>query len=351
MQPILFIDETLVFYRRSSFIFYNTKTNDYSKVALELGLKEKVLPRFRLIYRMFRLGIRNALQYGNQIIFYVNKRFYEYNLQTNKLIPGFVPPVGIRALNLTHINAIEGFDDMIVFGGYLSNSSKRSVYIYKRISAEQWHPIFSFKRGEVNHIHNIIPDKTNNCVWILTGDFDNSAGIWMAKDNFTIVKPILIGNQSYRSCVAFPIDGNLLYATDSPLVGNSIRMLEYKSGKWNSRKLIDISGSCIYGCKVNNFYIFSTCVEPSGLDKGVKALLSTQKGPGIKDVYCHLYIGNHEYGFKDIYKVKKDIFPYALFQFGALQFPAGINNNGLIVFYHLSTRKDGRWSMLNISNF
>lgn len=57
------------------------------------------------------------------------------------------------------------------------------VRIYKRINAKYWGPIYTFEKEAINHIHNIIPDEKNKCVWILTGDFDNAAAIWRATDN------------------------------------------------------------------------------------------------------------------------------------------------------------------------
>lgn len=347
-SPLLFIegDKLLCYHRGFLSLKDSTDWNTIWKVSLPLGWKEKYLSSIPLFRRLLRLGIRNAHQIDKDtILLFTNKRFYEFNISTKHIIPGYIPEKGVRALNITSIKGIEGFDEMIVFGSYSSNMSKKPVHIYRRESVDKWVPYFTFDMGEINHIHNIIPDRDNSCVWIQTGDFDNAAAIWKVTDNFKTVIPIMRGCQIARGCVAYPTEQGLLYATDTPLSDNSIRILNYGTGE--SKNLCDISGSCIYSCKVDDNYIFSTAVEPSGLEESWKGLLSMKKGPGIKDNYCHLYCGNLTVGFREIYKVKKDNLPYALFQFGTLQFPMGTNKTNKLIVYHVSTVKhEGKYIVM-----
>lgn len=340
--PLLYLpDGDILSYKYGNLYILDKNTYTVkSRTVLGLGWKERYLSRIDLVYRLLRLGIRNAHQIdGKTVLLFVNKRFYEYDLESCSLTAGFIPPAGVRALNIASIKNIDGFDDMIVFGGYLSNMNKDEVYIYKRLNSKYWEPVYTFEKGSINHIHNIIPDKKNKCAWILTGDFDNGAAIWRATDNFKKVEPIVFGDQSSRSCVAFPVDGKLLYATDTPFYSNSIRLLEYVDERWQSVKLIDIAGSCIYGCKVGNDFVFSTTVEPDGRDTGILSLLKYKRGCGIVDCYCHLYVGTPEKGFRDIYKAEKDIWLPVLFGFGTLKFPSGTNDTGTILAEHVATKK------------
>lgn len=341
-QPLLFFEgDKLLCYHHSVLSLLDTNSwKPLWKVDLNLGWKERWLSRVSLCRRALRLGIRNAhLLDNDKILLFTNKQFYEFDVNLNHLEAGYVPEAGVRALNITTIKDIAGFDDMVVFGGYRSNRNKLPVHIYRRIDAKKWEPIYTFGQGEVNHIHNVIPDEINQCVWIQTGDFGDGAALWKAKDNFRHVEPILKGSQEYRGCVCFPLQEGLLYATDTPLDYNSIRLFECKDSEWKSKKISDISGSCIYACKVENKYLFSTAVEPTGQEGGWKGLFSRKRGSGIKDNYCHLYYGDLEGGFSEIYKAKKDCLPYALFQFGSLQFPSGENRIDKIMVYHVSTTK------------
>lgn len=334
-------DGSLLSYRYS--MLYVLDSNSFAvlrKLPLHLGWREKWLARISIVFRILRLGVRNAAQIdAENVLLFVNKRFYEANLRTGMLTEGFVPPKGTRALNVTEVKGIEGFDDSLLFGAYFSPFSKREVPIYRRVSTKKWQTVFTFPASEVNHIHNIVPDRVNKCLWILTGDFGEAAAIWLARDNFRSVERVMSGSQEARSCMAFPVDGKLVYATDSPFSLDSIRVLEMMYGKWQPRKLFDIAGSCIYGCSWGDKLVFSTTVEPDGRASGLRALFSRKRGAGIVDQYCHLYIGNLENGFKDVYSVEKDNWPYPLCQFGTLQFPSGHNNTNKLLVYHMGTKQ------------
>ena len=69
-------------------------------------------------------------------------------------------------------------------------------------------------------------------------------------------------------------------------------------------------------------------------------LFGRKRGAGIKDDYVHMYMGNLQEGFKEIYKEKKDCMPYYTFQFGAFRFPAGVNNTDTLYFQPVATKKN-----------
>ncbi len=342
LQPLCYLENgRLLAYRFS--VFYILDATHFSiiqKYSVNLGFKEKYLSRIKLIYRFLRLGIRNATLINREVVaVFVNKQFYELNLSKMELIAGFVPEPGVRALNISAINDIAGFDNMLVFGGYLSNPEKKSVHIYKRTDIDNWEIIYTFPAGTINHIHNIIPDAENSCVWIFTGDFDKAAAIWQATDNFSKVECVFSDNQMYRGCVAFPLNQGILYATDAPFAQNAIRFLKKENNKWTSELISDINGSCIYGCKVNDQYVFSTAVEPNGRNMNVlRCLFSWKRGEGIKHPYSYIYAGNMNAGFRIIYQVRKDSWPF-IFQFGVLKFPGEMNNTNYVIAEHIATRK------------
>lgn len=117
---------------------------------------------------------------------------YEYDLLDNCLSDGFSLKERIRPLIFTQVKGINGFEDMVIFGGYLGNRDKKPVHIYKRVDKDKWDVVYTFKQGEINHIHNIIPDSYRNCLWVLTGDFDSSSAIWKITDNFKNVERVFI---------------------------------------------------------------------------------------------------------------------------------------------------------------
>ena len=138
----------------------------------------------------------------------------------------------------------------------------------------------------------------------------------------------------YRSCACFPIKEGLLYATDAPFANNFIYLLD---NSLNVSPILELLGSCIYACQVDNQFVFSTTVEPDGRDNTIINLLSRKKrGAGIKDSYAHIYVGNLDKGFIEVYKEKKDLWPY-LFQFGAFRFPCGDNKTRILYFQPIAT--------------
>jgi hypothetical protein len=51
----------------------------------------------------------------------------------------------------------------------------------------------------------------------VTGDFGDAAGIWAARDDFSEVRPVLVGKQDFRCCWLAFSGEQIIYATDSPL--------------------------------------------------------------------------------------------------------------------------------------
>lgn len=299
---------------------------------------ERHLSLNKLLFRLLRLGVRTAIAINdNNIVLSKNNILYEFDLIKGNLSNGFFLGKGIRPLIFTSVKNLLGFDDTILFGGYLSNNKKKPVNIYARVGVDNWKIVYTFPQGVINHVHNIIPDPYRNCLWIFTGDFDDAAAIWKVTENFKKVELILCNNQNYRACVGFPLTDGLLYATDTPFKDNYIYLLK---DDLSVEKIIKINGSCIYGCQAGDEYIFSSTVEPDGRNQSMMSLmLNKKRGIGIKDSYVHLYSGNLTEGFKVIYKEKKDWLPF-IFQFAVFRFPCGENKTNKLYFQSIATREN-----------
>jgi hypothetical protein len=340
--PVCFIDTNLVLCYKFGTIFklnYNELTME-KMLKLPFDIKNNLLSRSRLLSRLFRLGIRYGVKIdSDRFLIVKNKILLEIDFIKKSVSNGYRLTRGNRPLNIVKID-VENFERALYFGDYFNNPDKKYVSIYKRTKEDTWDVVYDFKDDEINHIHNLIPDHDNKCVWILTGDFDDSAAIWKVTNNFKNIDCIVRGKQIYRVCTAFPLKGRgLLYATDSPFIDNSIRLLYQCNGKYISEHIADINGSCIYGCMIGDKYIFSTAVEPDGKNTNILKLLFGQKrGEGIKDNYTHLYYGKLEEGFKDIYQVEKDCFPF-IFQFASLKLPCGENTSNRLLIEHTATKK------------
>lgn len=337
ISPLCFLPSgDLICYQYGKLIVVRDETR-ISEYPLFSNMLETFVGRINPLFRLLRLGVRAAeLIDDNRIVLSVGNYLYEYDFSTQKLSDGYYVGDGIRPLIFTKVQGIKDFEDCICFGEYRGNRDKESVHIYRRTETDKWDVVYTFEAGVINHVHNIVVDTYRNCLWAFTGDFDEAAAIWRITDNFKNVERVLFNNQKYRGCVIFPVKEGLLYATDAPFASNYIYLMKED---FSIETICEIDGSCIYGCQFGDKFALSTAVEPDGRQNSTLSLLINRKrGAGIKDMYSHLYVGNLSEGFKEVYKEKKDFWPY-LFQFGVIRFPYGYNSIGKLYFQPVATNK------------
>lgn len=306
------------------------------EIPIPISAKERLLGWSKMATRLMRFGVRNAHPVDNEnVILSIGNTLYELDLVKGRLSDGWKCREGIRPLILSAVNRIDGFEDGVYFGEYYKNDSLEPVNIYRRTGIDQWEIVYTFPKGAIKHVHNIIADPYRNCVWVLTGDFDDAAAIWKVTEGFQKVERFAYGDQRWRGCVAYATPEGLLYATDTPFSENHFFLLKEDG---SVKTVGDLCGSCIYGCKWNDKYVFSSTVEADGRDETLtKLMFSKKRGSGIKDGYVRLYIGDYANGFEEAYKEKKDWLPF-IFQFGAFKFPTGENHGDKLVFQPVATK-------------
>lgn len=342
-RPLCFADKNIIASKKNFLYLFNPESLKFKRVfQFEFQLKQKIGSLNRILSRIFRIGPNNCIcQSEGSIHISMDGCLMEINIKNYDIKNIHRFRAGMRnPLSLALIDNISNFDASVCYGEYFYNPNKKSVHIWKKKHDEDKFKIaYTFKQGIIEHIHAIIPDIIRNVVWILTGDFGKSAGIWVAENNFREVTPVAIGKQFYRACVAFPVSEGILYATDSQLESNSIRLLRYDKKKWTSEIIYHLDGPCIYGCKVNNQFIFSTSVEP-GFSKNafIIDLFDRKPGPGVKKNASQLVIGNLDNGFKTITHWEKDIWPMRLGQFGTIIFPHGKNPTNSLFLYSIGLK-------------
>ena len=336
--PLCFMEDgRLICYQHGDIVVLKGRT-ETERASVLNSKKERVLGRNRILSRFLRLGVRAAEAIDNDtILLSVGNIIYELNLNTKILSKGFSCGEGVRPLLFTTVKGIDGFVDGVYFGGYVHNFEKEPVSIYHRKGCDEWEVVYTFPKGTINHVHSIITDPYRNCLWVLTGDFEESAAIWKVEDGFKKVERFVSGSQKWRGCVAFATQEGLLYATDAPFAQNNVYLL--KDDRTVS-SVCGLSGSCIYGCQWKDKYVFSTVVEPDGRNETLLRLLfGWKRGAGITDSYARIYAGSISGGFKEVYKEKKDLLPF-IFQFGAFRFPTGTNMTANLCFQPVATKNN-----------
>ncbi|MCC7572016.1 MAG: hypothetical protein KO464_01340 [Candidatus Methanofastidiosum sp.] len=322
--------------------------NINDKTLIQKLRMHSLIKSFRPIERLFRYEARCAISIDEDtFIFSCNGIIYNYSIKSNKATIEHRFDKGMKNPLTFCTRYIDGNLVDVIYGEYIWNENKTPVSIFRRVEG-RWVVVYTFPQKAVTHVHNIVFDEYRNRYIILTGDSDNESGIWKADIDFNNVKPIVIGKQSYRSCVAFPTEKCVYYATDTPLEQNWIyELTEQPQGTANLLKVYKMPGPCICGRESSGSYFFATSVEGDPTQSKWKYRLSYRLGKGVHDSFVHIIKGNKYGQFCEIAKLKKDIFPIWLFQFGNAQFPTGEWKDGVIITPIATKHSDGRTLVIN----
>lgn len=281
---------------------------------------KSVLCKFRIANRLLRLEPRSfvRLQNGNYLISVLHK-VWLLSVKEKELKPIFES----RKFFSDNLNFCE-YDGNVYWGDYGINVIHEPINIYRMDKDGNVNIVYTFPKGEVIHVHNIFLNETQSHFFVLMGDNEAKAGIYKASLDWKEVTPIKVGKQCYRSVVGFPYNGGLLYATDSVDYDNELRLIE-KDG--SEKVLCTINGSCIYGGETQDYFLFSTTVEPKS-GAGFMHIFENRLGGGIKSRDVHIIaVTKKDLGIRVIKKLRKDWLPMVLFQYGRVKFAGGQENN------------------------
>jgi hypothetical protein len=212
----------------------------------------------------------------------------------------------LRGTRPLHITAVPG--GAFFWGEYFDNPSREEVHVYASGDAgSTWSIAYTFAKGSIRHVHNIVHDPWENCLWVLTGDYGDECRILRAACDFSRVEAVLQGNQQARAVALVVTQHGLYFSSDTPLESNYINQLDRRG---NLARMSALSSSSIYGCRVGEDIFFSTMVEPSAVNR---------------DQNVRVYGGNGVQGWQPLLNWKKDRWPMGLFQYGNAFLPDGNN--------------------------
>lgn len=228
-----------------------------------------------------------------------------------------------RGTRPLHITAVPG--GTVYWGEYFDNASRDEVHIYgSSDGGATWSIAYTFPKRAIRHIHNIVHDPWQNCLWILTGDYGDECRILRASCDLSRVESVLQGRQQTRAVAAIPTEDALYFSSDTPLEQNYIYRLD---GAGKLSQLASISSSSIYGCRVGMNLFFSTMVEPSEVnrDRTVRVYGADSRTP------------DH---WRAKLEWKKDRWPMGLFQYGNAFLPDGNNTAACLAVTSVAVTRD-----------
>lgn len=284
---------------------------------LPINGKMRLLSNIRLVNRLLRLEPRCAGKLNeNRFVFYVAGKLWVLDIQKKTVVALDNMKPGYSVLNFCESK------NSLYWGDYGTNLNHDEINIYQLDGDLNQKIVYTFSKGSIRHIHNIIKDRDGFVVMV--GDNEPQAGIYHANADWTEVKPWKCGEQKYRAVVGFPYKGGLLYATDSVETENHLRIIKANG---TEKILAAINGSCIYGGEIKDHFLFFTTVEPHE-GGGKLSLLSYRLGGGIKSREVHVVaVSKKDLSVKIVKKFKKDIWPMKPFQYGRAIFAGGQEQN------------------------
>jgi hypothetical protein len=228
-----------------------------------------------------------------------------------------------RGTRPLHITAVPG--GAVYWGEYFDNASRDEVHIYASTDGGlAWSVAYTFPKGAIRHVHNIVHDPWGDCLWILTGDYGNECRILRAACDFSHVEVVLQGKQQARAVAAIPTEDALYFSSDTPLEQNYIYRLDRQG---TLSQLAAISSSSIYGCRVGNKLFFSTMVEPSEVNRDHT----------VRVYAADTHTPNH---WQPALQWQKDRWPMGLFQYGNALLPDGNNATPYLAVTTIAVQPD-----------
>jgi len=304
--------------------------------VLPIPARRKLLQYCRLTERIFRISVHAPIIsfWGDFLCLWENE-VLSMSLSTGVVARELALPPRRKALYLSNVVGVAGFDDVVAFGEYWANPNNLSTSIWARgQNSSKWEIVHAFANGEIEHIHNIVPDPYRNAVWILTGDFGNASALWRAFDNFGRVELFARGQQVHRAAWLHCLPDRLIYATDTQMERNSLCEVRFEDNKTRIIRKGPLPGSSIYFSPGKGEVVFSTLVEPPPpTGRFLADVFAVTRGAGIETDLAHIFSVTDAGVVTELFSAAKDRLPARLAQFGSFSFPAGVNPSRRIYAY------------------
>jgi hypothetical protein len=228
-------------------------------------------------------------------------------------------------------------DGALYFGEYFFNEARDDVRIlFSRDCGETWASVYTFPRGKIRHIHNIVYDPFRKGCWVTTGDDDSESMILFTADKFRTLEPVFRGEQRFRAVSLIPSADALITATDTPYQQNHIMRLFPETGR--IEEVQAVPGSVFALSRVGRFSVASVAVEPSRINLSQDAiLLVSEEGAQWKELYRQKR-DRWQLPYTPLLPDKITELPF--FQHGAFALPWGAAKVPILYAYGQALRED-----------
>jgi len=288
------------------------------------NIKDKISYHIHIISRLLRKGVHHFIPIDE------NHSAYIYNKKLcvtdgSKMMLD-LPIPGSRPLSFEKIG------NEIIFGEYRSNPERSPVSVFAIQLGNK--PVlqkkYTFKN--IRHIHGVYRDPFTHSIYITTGDENNEAAIWNTTNNFKTIEKILSGSQQTRAIKLLFDEHYIYFGSDTSYEKNYLYKLDKQSKELT--QITDVGSSVFHGCKVKNWFFFSTAIEPSRINK---------------TRYAELWASPDGNKWRCILKLKKDILLMKYFQYGQIFFPNGPGDDSNLWISPFATKYSNKTIKISLS--
>ncbi|MFW6026548.1 MAG: hypothetical protein ACOCRX_09415 [Candidatus Woesearchaeota archaeon] len=317
--PLLIEENQLYYTKFNNKVYKSTLPDLEDEIELftfPVAKKEKIFIKHPITNKILRLGPHSLQKKDNLFVISLRKRIIVIK---NNNILFFKNFNGSRPLNISRHN------NYFYWGEYFSNPERKEVKIFSLNSDKMiWEPIFTYPENSIRHIHSIVYDNYRNGFWIQTGDKNDESALWFTTD-FKDVKPYGNLSQDSRAVKIIPTKNFLVVPTDTPQQRNFINY--YYPQDNNLEQIIDLPGSAFHAEETKSYFVVSTVVEPSVINKSKESTIWINNK---KDKNWYL-----------LFSAKKNFFPLSYqkyFRYAELAIVPSSNRSKFIVAFGRSLK-------------
>jgi len=311
-------------------IYIKKNNNEYTVQLPSDGIK-RIFGWFRLSRRALRLDKCNVVSVEDGLVIIRQGKVYHYSESQDEL----KQTLSLKhCRNVLHQSIAVINNNMLFFGEYGNNSSRKEMPIYRSLDGgKNWETVFVFPAGKIKHIHGCYYDPYEDKIFTLTGDFEGECHILRSDKDYKNIEWIGDGNQAYRACNVFFEEDTIHWIMDSQLQTSHHILFDRKTRKISQRQ--PFPGPVWYIKRLEDGYYLAATAQ--------------EIGSGVKDQYAHLMVSKDLKEWEDIYQFHHDGFPKRYFKFGVIGFADGNqNSSSFYLFAEAVKGLDGKTALCSI---